>query len=304
MVPCVSSAPLMAEFLDALEPTERPRWERCDDLAARIARITDQARAAWPQLETSAVQLVRHIAARVPRDRAPDEALEQIRAADLYLACACGSGEPIAVVAFERTYLRTTAIRMRGPLTGYSIDDLLQTARELLLVGDGKRPPRITVYAGRGDLRMFVRAVISRIAIDAARSANRSTIAAGSDPLLAVPSGSDPETQYLKTHYQVEFKSAFERAARSLSHRQRNLLRHQVVFGLSIDQIAAIYHVHRSTVARWLEEARHALVARTREALLAKLEIDDAQVDSILQLIQSQIDVSLRRTLDPGTDGS
>jgi RNA polymerase sigma-70 factor (ECF subfamily) len=298
----VQSAQLSVVFLDALDQAERSRWERCDELPGRIARIADEASTAWPQLETSTVQLVRHIAARIPRDRAPEQALEEIRAADLYLACACCSGDPIAMAAFERTYLRQSAMRMRGALAGHSVDDILQTARELLLVSDGKRPPKIASYAGRGDLRMFVRVVISRIVISAARSANRSIVAAGSDQLLALPSGSDPETQYLKMHYQAEFKSAFECAARSLSHRQRNLLRHQVVFGLGIGQIAAIYHVHRSTAARWLEEARHALVARTREALVAKLAIDDAQIDSILQMVHSQLNVSIRRMLERGAD--
>jgi RNA polymerase sigma-70 factor (ECF subfamily) len=71
-------------------------------------------------------------------------------------------------------------------------------------------------------------------------------------------------------------------------------LRLHLLDHLSIDQIAAIYHVHRSTAARQIDSARTAVVESVRALLAARLEMETAELDSVLQLIASRVDVSLR----------
>jgi RNA polymerase sigma-70 factor (ECF subfamily) len=68
-----------------------------------------------------------------------------------------------------------------------------------------------------------------------------------------------------------------------------------VIDGLGIDQIAAIYHVHRATAARQLNQARAALVEATRERMRAALRISEPELESILRMIMS--DVTLRHEL-------
>jgi RNA polymerase sigma-70 factor (ECF subfamily) len=73
---------------------------------------------------------------------------------------------------------------------------------------------------------------------------------------------------------------------------------------LSISDIGAIYQVHRATAARWLSKARATLIDLTKEQLAILLSVEPGETDSILRLVQSQLDVSLERRLrDDGQGG-
>jgi len=66
---------------------------------------------------------------------------------------------------------------------------------------------------------------------------------------------------------------------------------------LSIDQIGALYHLHRATAARRVVKAREALLTATRTALAARLGLTTEQLESVLQLIASRMDASVERLL-------
>ena len=74
-------------------------------------------------------------------------------------------------------------------------------------------------------------------------------------------------------------------------------MRHSVIDGLGIDQIAAIYHVHRATAARQLERARRTLITATREHMRATLGVTEAELDSIMRALASVAEVTLRTVL-------
>ncbi|MFC1610733.1 transcriptional regulator, partial [Myxococcota bacterium] len=84
----------------------------------------------------------------------------------------------------------------------------------------------------------------------------------------------------------------------SLSAKDRNLLRQSLLDGLSIDQLGAIYRVHRATAARWLAGARERVLKETLSALRQRLKIDEAEFKSLINLVRSQLDLSLARLLD------
>src|SRR5262249_30568597 len=118
------------------------------------------------------------------------------------------------------------------------------------------------------------------------------------------PGVPDPQLAYLQQHYGAQFRAAFGDAVASLPPRARNLLRHSVLDGLGIDQIAAIYHVHRATAARQLKQARATLVAATRDRMRAALGIGETELDSIFRVLVSMANVTLREILRPRkTDG-
>ena len=71
---------------------------------------------------------------------------------------------------------------------------------------------------------------------------------------------------------------------------------------MNIDEIGALYNVHRSTIARWRAACREALAERTRAILVAELNISTEDLDSLVRLIQSQFDVSLYRLLESSGD--
>ena len=113
------------------------------------------------------------------------------------------------------------------------------------------------------------------------------------------PGVPDPELAYLQQHYGAQFRAAFREAVLSLTPRERNLLRHSVLDGLGIDQIAAIYHVHRATAARQVKQARSSLVEATRERMRMMLGVGETELDSIFRVLVSLAHITLREILAP-----
>ena len=64
----------------------------------------------------------------------------------------------------------------------------------------------------------------------------------------------DAEIRHLKTLYRGEFREAFQHALASLSVRDRNMLRQHYVDGLAMEQLGAMYQVHRITIVRRMKE--------------------------------------------------
>ena len=166
-----------------------------------------------------------------------------------------------------------------------------------MLVGSADAPARLAAYPGTGPLvRLGARGgAVARPRL--AAPAQRQTQADDGDLSILVAPGDDPELAYLKTTYRAEFNASFASALAALEPRQRNFLRLKYLDGLSIDQLGALYGVHRSTAARWVVGAQEALLQETRKLLTERLRLTRSQLDSVLRLISSQLDVSLSRLL-------
>jgi len=186
--------------------------------------------------------------------------------------------------------------------------DVKQLVRQRLFVGGGTAgtptsPGKITEYGGRGDLRRWVRSVAVRTCLNDLRKGKRE-ILADDDQLIAqhAVSADDPEVEYMKRTYSEQFKAAFSESLGQLGAREQTLLRYHHVDGLNIDEIGAIYRVHRVTAFRWLEKAKEQLVRTTLETLRARLKLPAAELDSVLRMIRSQIHLSLIRHLGGPSD--
>jgi len=226
-----------------------------------------------------------------------------VRLVDLYLACACVQGDNTAVEYFVqhcgptiRRVLKTLAFE------DSEADDLEARLLEHLLVRTGGGGCRLGQYEGRADLRAWVQAAAVRLAASARRGKRREVLLEEMHlSELAIHASQDHnlvEKECL-AHVQRALAAAFD----SLSSRERNLLRHQVVSGLTIDEIGLIYGTHRATAARWLERVRHKILGEVRRALVAELRLTEAEVDSMLTLVRSQLDGSLCRALVDSTSG-
>jgi RNA polymerase sigma-70 factor, ECF subfamily len=110
----------------------------------------------------------------------------------------------------------------------------------------------------------------------------------------------DPELDYLKLRYKSEVKEAIIGALGQLNDRDAKLLRLHLGERMSIDARGSMYSVNRATAARWLAAARGARVAKTKEALRARLQLSERECDSMVALVQSQLDVSIVRRLSEG----
>ncbi len=267
-----------------------------EDIEAAMQAIVARGRAAWPQLVVDDERFVAGVAGTVRGTSDVAAAIRELAAEDLYLAQACALGAPAALEAFAAACDQAvvSGLRQMG-LAPDAIDELVQHVRSKLLVADGG-PPKIATYSGRAALRSWVRTVATRAAVDRLRRDQPTE--PESDALERVPDVQpDPELAHFRTKYHAEFKLAFEAALATLDVRQRNVLRHHFVDGLTVESIGTLYGVHKTTAYRWLEEARTALNKRTRAGFQQRVKAMPADLDSILRILQSHIDLSLSRVL-------
>jgi len=219
-----------------------------------------------------------------------------LRAADLALAAACARGEPAALAQLEEAYFgQVDAALAQSRNTTISRDELRQAMRNRLFVAEPGAEPRIASYEGRGELRSWVRMAAARYLIDVVRSDSaRPDRPSGDDRLadLATP-GDDPELAFLKRQYRGEFRTSFTEALGTLEPRQRNMLRHRYLDNLDIAELAKIYGLHRVSMSRALARIREDLLSAIRRAFMRRLDVGRDELDSIMALIGSQLELSL-----------
>ena len=60
--------------------------------------------------------------------------------------------------------------------------------------------------------------------------------------------------------------------------------------------------MHRATAARWIIRVRQRLIEDTRARLLALLRVGDDELESVLRLIRSELDISIQGALATAGD--
>ncbi len=252
------------------------------------------ARARWPEVAVDADELDRHLA------RLDIAALPvPLHAADLVLACACARGDAAAVAIFDRemaAIIRSAARRIDD--SADFGDEVAQTARERLLVARDEYPPRIAEYSGQGALAAWVRIAAMRIAMNLLRERRRNVLV--DDEAFfdaAIEEGGETDRAAARARYGEACAASLRAAFAGLTARERNLLRMHHLHGLTVDELAPSFSVHRATVARWLAAARERLLTATRAGLRERLGVGDATADSILRELRGRVDVTVTRLL-------
>lgn len=282
----MSTAPELAAFLAALPPEHRDGWSP-ERVRALLEHARSQAEPAWPSVP--AVMLAAWLAERVDPAEGPAGAM-RLELGSLVLTAACAHGLPGALEAFrERHGPDVDAALRRLGLAEAEADDVRQAVLSKLFVAGGEK---IRGYGGRGALGGWVRAVAVRQAISMGR--RRAPLDLANDELpAALPDLADPERDYLKARYGAQLRDALRDAVAGLPAEDRNLLRFRFVDGLTLDELARVFDVHRATVARHLARARAAVRKATLRTLRAELRVDGAEADSLVRLVRSQLDLSL-----------
>lgn len=257
---------------------------------ATVERLFQIGRDAWPKSKLERVTFVERLAKSAPTQ----ETLSALHAADFFLACACAERDADALFAFE-ALLESVPVRLptRGAASESTTKEVRQVVREKLFVVG-----KIAEYRGRSPLRAWLKTVVARIAVDLARKTARED-AADDDVLGRLPSpANDPELAHLKDRYKTEFRTALLEAIGALSARERTLLRQHHIDALTMDELSALHGVHRVTVVRWVTSARERLAAETRRRLLQQFGVGASELASIMRLMTTNIDLSLRLALD------
>ena len=89
------------------------------------------------------------------------------------------------------------------------------------------------------------------------------------------------------------------RLLQDLRAEERNLLRFYFLDGMNIDQIGVILRAHRATIARRIAGLRSRLLTEVRAGLVRRLRLPQPDLDSMLRLVGSQLELSLMRLLEP-----
>lgn len=264
-----------------------------DDISSILADAVTAARAAWPAIQLPTELFTAYVMDRLPGDAEREAALRRLRAADLYLACACVHGDQHALDAFDAHCLTAVDRALsRIGIDADTVSEVKQRLRRMLLVAEAGQP-RISGFTGRGDLRRWVRVMALHEAFALRRKAQRDVVPDDNDLQDRIAVGSSTELDYFKRVYQSEFEAAFRDAVRALPDRDRTLVRQHYLDGVTIEQLARLYRVHRVTAGRWLEGARTSLLKMTRDLMVKRLGVSTHELESVLRLVFSRLDLHL-----------
>jgi len=264
-----------------------------DPLDVAVGTVVAAARAAWPALAFDR-GFAEHVQSLLADEADPTVAAGELVAGELYLAFACARGDGAAITIFDHHYLREVGayVARTDPDPAFA-DEVRQLMRHRLLVGEY---PKIATYSGRGPLGAWLRTVAVRTAIELVRARKPHTELDEQSPALRGPD-LDPELDYMKTRYAAIVGQAFGEVLAALPQRQRNILRLYFLESLTIEAIAQVYNVHRMTVSRWLASWREEILAATQRLLRERLHVSPDELASLLRLVQTRIDLSIRRHL-------
>lgn len=265
---------------------------------ARLAAWVKRALSQHPDILLPAGQFATFLTRRVGAAlQAREEAALEL--GDLYLAFAYGQGHERAQERLEQQHFARIERRLSKMATPAAIiAEILQDLRCRLVEFSELRDSGQT-YAGRGSLGgwLFVSAVrqAERRLYHARREEPQPHSADQRyDAMLPQP---DPEMEHLVQSYRVTFEEAMQHGLAQLTSRQRNLLRLHFLEQLSIDRLAEVYGVHRSTAARWLIRAQDRFAAATRERFVESIPELATSLPRVLALIQSKLNVNLKQML-------
>ncbi len=264
-------------------------------LGQELGDMWERAHMSWQQLAIDRNGFLTHVAQRLPPDGAATVIVD-LFAADLYLAYGRYLGSSQAIGLCEEANQDDINRGFASLGASHSLrDEAMSSMRERLFVGSSEQPPAIGAFSGRGSLRKWLRVAATRTALDIIRKRKREV---GIEHAPDLPDVADDlELGHLKRTYQAAFKTAFAGALDELSVKQRGLLRMHILDKLTIDDIGKLESVHRTSAARWLREARQALSSGTRKRLREQLNIGSGELESVMRLIRSRLDVSLTRHL-------
>jgi RNA polymerase sigma-70 factor (ECF subfamily) len=258
------------------------------DLDAAAQEAWAAGAAAWTGTSLTA----RDFAAWVRDSGITIEVLGQ-RPADLYLAAACARGDAAAVAAFDRAFLQAPGPIGAGRATPQQLDEIRQRLRVKLLAGP---TPNIATYRGLGPLSAWVRVATARVTAHL-QERERDDRQDGALIDALVHMGADPEAVAARLEHQEEFRQALTECLKELSPRDKTLLRMNLNDQMNIDEIGVVYRVHRATVARWLAAIRSQVFDGVCQRLSLKLRSSPSEVASLVRLVRSDVDVSIRRLL-------
>lgn len=263
-------------------------------LISALGQVLERAQRKWPTVQLPDEVFFERLGERVRDSSGVVGLLNRLRTSDLYAAWAAARGDEAAMAAII-DHARPTLAEALAPmrLAAHEQDELLQRLRERVFVGT---TPRIGTYSGTGSISTWLSAAVVRLAVDSKR-AEKPQDELDDELANSVADGSDVELSVIRKQFQGEFRVAFQEAFRELTLDERNLVRLTFIDRLSIDALAAMTGLHRSTVARRISGLRDELAKGTRRRLQERFKLTGSDMNSLMRVVVTAFDASLSSLL-------
>src|SRR5207248_3125260 len=110
----------------------------------------------------------------------------------------------------------------------------------------------------------------------------------------------DPELEYLRGRYAGELREAVRAALAATDAHDATILRLFFLQGMRAEEIAKVYDVVPRTVRLWIAHARETILDETRRRLGSRLRLPESEAQSLLRLLNQDLDTSILQLLDSG----
>jgi RNA polymerase sigma-70 factor, ECF subfamily len=255
-----------------------------------LGKVLAAGASRWPGLTADPDELARYLS---ERGVSLEHSTPPI-ASDLFLAFACQANLPNAVQLFHLTYGQIiTSTARHFDKSGALADELWQRMAELLFVIEAGRPPGIAQYSGRGPLSAWVRTCAKRTALRLVKLDSLETLVTREALAEEISDACDQELTLLKSHYGEVFRQELLAALGDLPSKDRLLLQLHLVAGLSTTRIAKMYHLNQSSISRQLQRAAASIFTLIKQRVHLRLGVATAELESLLDLARSHIELSL-----------
>lgn len=213
---------------------------------------------------------------------------------ELALAEACARGDDAAIRDLEARYFPPVerALAKMG-LAQHDVEETMQVLRNQLFVAADKQP-KIAEFSGRGDLGGWLRVTATRLAWKLKKKHGREIPVEDVAPLKVELGVTGGELAWMKASYRESFAASFREALAELDAKTKLLLKQHLLDGLTIDDLANLHDVHRATAARWIVKAKDDLLTSARARFAERAGLSKKDTDSVLRMVQSKLDVTLR----------
>ncbi len=213
---------------------------------------------------------------------------------DLVFTHAVLQGLPEALRVFRGRVRSACSVVTRIDGASHFLEEVAQ-ALSVRLVSE--KPPKLEQYRGEATLDAFLRAAAVRTALNLKRRSALEDTAEPDELSEFAVIAEDADLALARAHHRADFQAAFQVALSRLTSHERNVLRLHLLAGQTIDELAAVYSVNRSSAARWLTHIRAKLLKATRQAIAERLRLGDDELSSFMRLAASGLDLSLKRLL-------
>jgi RNA polymerase sigma-70 factor (ECF subfamily) len=266
-----------------------------DPCAAFVAELSEEVRARFPEGELrAALEKLPVDPAELARRFKPTDLadLATCRADDIALAILACRGDAGAIAEIKRLLDREVELTaLRTSATPEQANDVKGELGRILFGG------ALHDFAGRAALKSYISVIATRELVKTVQRGRRESPVADEQLFAMLSNLDDPELEVLRGRFHESVAVGLRAALAKLADRDRALLRYQLVDGWNVDRVGALYGVHRATAARWVAAARETLGQLLRDEIATTLSIPITEVDSIVRLVQSRIDVSLARLI-------